>query len=139
VQRHNEQRSTGRSRCLEQLSDALDQASNLLLTMEFQEEHHATAVDVHLRMQIARLEAESLKRVHRPGAVAWPSDIDVALWPAVAELALICRDKSYSSHFDQALSGAHQCTASRLVSLLISAGWTMPRAALIGRIPSRSD
>ena len=94
MQRHNEQCSTGRSRCLEQLSDALDQASNLLLTMEFQEEHHATAVDVHLRMQIARLEAESLKRVHRPGAVAWPSDIDVALWPAVAELALICRDKS---------------------------------------------
>ena len=88
MQCHNDQRSTARSRCLEQLSNALEEASKLLLTLEFQTEQHATAIEVHLRMQIARLEAESLKRVHRPGKVAWPSDIDVALWPAVVELAI---------------------------------------------------
>jgi hypothetical protein len=86
VQRHNEQPSTDRLRCLEQLTNALEEASNLLLTLEFQQEQYATAIDVHLQIQIARLEAGSLKRVHRPREVACPSDIDVALWPAVGVL-----------------------------------------------------
>jgi hypothetical protein len=86
VQRHNEQRSTDRLRCLEQLTNALDEASNLLLTLEVQKELYTTAINVHRQIQIARLEAESLKRLHRPRQGDCLNDIDVALWPAVGEL-----------------------------------------------------
>ena len=89
VQRHNEQRSSGRSQCLEQLSKALEEAGSVLLTLEIPEKDYATAVDVHRRIQIARIEAESLRRVHPPRDIAWPKDIDIALWPAVGELAAI--------------------------------------------------
>jgi hypothetical protein len=94
VQRHIEQRSTGRSRCLEQLTKALEEASNLLLTLEFQKEQYATAIDLHVCMQIARLETESLMRVHRRREIPWSNDIEIPLWPTLDQLASIGRQSS---------------------------------------------
>lgn len=60
VRREEDQRAL-RSRSLDELADALDEAARVLATLDLGEEQISTALDLHARILAARVETNSLK------------------------------------------------------------------------------
>jgi hypothetical protein len=72
-----------RARWLAEVADALDQAHRLLVELDVQNDATADALELHLRIEAARLEVQSLRlsRSVAPRRRSEPNWINQSAWP----------------------------------------------------------